>query len=170
MWVENGNTVASRSGLPSRRRLVATAPKARATDPTSSRAPRSASSSHKDVDTVIALPLRLSANGAIERGARAAEAERGGDGERREHVGAVQPAERELVPQGGPGRLPHEIELEPFRRREAALGSRHEKRRVRQGNVADPQPHPRRSAAVTTDRAMSASLRFSFMAVRRRRA
>ena len=63
-----------------------------------------------------------------------------------------------------------ELDVEAFRGREALVDRDQQCGRVAQRNEPDPQPclgHLNSSAAVTTDWATSAILRFSFMAVLR---
>jgi len=71
-----------------------------------------------------------------------AEAERGGDGERREHVRAVEQADIHLVADIGPGDLAVQVEPQPLGSGEAALGAGDHHRRIGERDEADRQaPH-----------------------------
>ena len=93
--------------------------------------------------------------------------ERAGDGEGRQHMRAIEMAHRQLVAQGRPGGLAHEVEGEPLGPCEAELRRSDQARGIHEGDVSEREPHPNRSAVVTMARAMSAILLFSFMALRR---
>ncbi len=81
----------------------------------------------------------------------------------------VEIAEIELVPDIGPRHLPHEIEMQALVLCEAEFGRRDQERGVDERDEADADGHRHRnsSAAVTTERAISAIFFFSFIAVRR---
>ena len=87
--------------------------------------------------------------------------------QRRQHMGAVEMAERQAVAQGRPGRLGGEVEFEALRSGESEFVRHDQRRGIAERDVAELEPHPSRSAVVTIARAMSAILRFSFMALRR---
>ena len=74
---------------------------------------------------------------------------------------------RQPVAQRRPGGLGGEVEVEPLGPGEAQFVGRDQRGRIAERNVAELEPHPSRSAVVTIARAMSAILRFSFMALRR---
>src|SRR5712691_6761707 len=132
----------------------------------------SASEANRAGVTVIALPLRLRLNGREDRHAHVTEPEARRDGDRRQQMRGVEQADVELVPDIRPRYVAHEVDMEALRRRKALVGRDDRRRRVDQRNEADAQPgvraaHLSRSAAVTTDWAMSTIFLFSFMAVRR---
>ena len=107
-------------------------------------------------------------DGRHQRRGEVPEAERGGDGGGGQHVGGIENAERQLVADIGPGGLAHEVEGEALSVSEALPRRDMEQGGIEERDIADAQaPHLSSSAAVTMARAMSAILRFSFIAALR---
>jgi hypothetical protein len=105
----------------------------------------------------------------------ATNAEVGGNRDRRDQVGSVEQPDVELVSHVRPGHLAYQFDLEALCCGEAAVGGDYEGGSIGERDEADPEPgllaaHLNSSAAVITDWATSAILRFSFMAVVRSRA
>src|SRR5262245_65923867 len=92
------------------------------------------------------------------------------DGDRGEQMGSIEEADIELVAHIRPGDFAHQLKLKAFGSRKALVGCDNEGGRVAERDETDPQSsiaHLNSSAAVMTDCATSAILRFSFMAVLR---
>ena len=97
------------------------------------------------------------------------QAKRRGDRRRRQHLRRVEQSDRKPVAQVGPARLAHEIEGQPLLFSEPLFARDDQQRGVDERQEADSQSHrhPSNPAAMTTECATSAILRFSFIAVRR---
>ena len=95
--------------------------------------------------------------------------ERRGDRSRRQHLRRVEQSDGKPVAQIGPARLAHQVEAQPFPLGESLFARDDQQRGVDQRQKADSQLRRHRSspAAMTTECATSAILRFSFIAVRR---
>ena len=108
-------------------------------------------------------------DGADHRRGETVEAERRSDDSRREHMGGVVNAKRQLVAQIGPGGFRAKLESEPFVPVEAFRGGDEEQSGVGERHEADAQGlgHFSSSAAVMMERAISTIFLPSFMATLR---